>query len=164
MQMSVTSRFYLCNVKYMDTLMRTIKFCTDINTTRLPFIKVEDGIFKGASFLLDSGSTESVLFLSAYRNYKDHIQLSNYQTNILGITGNKENVRIARSQICFCNVVYDINFLLVNSQDIVVRMTKKLGFPFCGIIGNDFMVPNRWMLDLSAQEVVIRPRLILDAA
>ena len=43
-------------------------------------------------------------------------------------------------------------------------MTEELGFPFCGIIGNDFMVPNRWMLDLFAQEVVIKPTFILDVA
>ena len=144
--------------------MSTIKFCADIKKTRLPFIKVEEGIFKGACFLLDSGCTESILFVSAYDVFKCHVQLSNQKRSILGISGNKDSARMAKSQIHFCNVDYDINFLLVDSQEIVVNMTEELGFPFCGIIGNDFMVPNRWMLDLFAQEVVIKPTFILDVA
>lgn len=144
--------------------MNSIKFCADINKTGVPFINVTEGVFKGLSFLLDTGSDSNILFESACKCIKNSLSLTNRQSSIIGIGGGKEIVPIVQANIFFCGMEHHTSFLLLNAPDTVKGMANKIGFTMAGIIGIKFMLANRWVIDLAAQEVTIRPRLILDCA
>jgi len=144
--------------------MSNIKFSADINETGFPFITVTEGTFKGLCFLLDTGSENNILFKSAYKCVKKGMTLTNKQSTLMGIEGKENIVSIARANISFCGIEHHTSFLLVDAPDTVKGMFDKKGLTMAGIIGIDFMLAHRWVIDIAAQEVIIRPQLILDCA
>lgn len=144
--------------------MSSIKFSADINETGLPFITVTEGVFKGLCFLLDTGSDENILFKSECKCVKKDLTITNKHSSLMGIEGKENIVSIVRANISFCGIEHHTSFLLVDAPDTVNSMVDKIGLTMAGIIGINFMLANRWVIDLVAQEVTIRPRLILDCA
>jgi len=144
--------------------MNSIKFCADIRKTSLPFVTVSEGTFKDFCFLLDTGSNENILFKPTYQYVKSQMYLTNLQSSVSGIGGGESSVPIAQASISFCGVEHKTSFLLLDANDTVKGIASGLGVQMAGIIGIKFMLAHRWIIDIVAQEVRIRPMLILDCA
>lgn len=144
--------------------MNSIKFSADMNKTGFPFIEVTEGTLKGACFLVDSGSNNNLLFNSLPKEMRRGIQVEDTRSSLSGIDGQGEPANTAKGRISFFGAEKEISFLLTKKPTAVIGMQKQFGFRIDGLIGNDYMLPNRWVIDLYAKEIVVRQRLILDCA
>lgn len=114
--------------------------------------------------MVDSGSNSNLLFNSLPKDMRRGIQVEDTRSSLSGIGGQGATAHTAKGRISFFGVENKISFLLTPKPAAVIDMQKQLGFRIDGLIGNDYMVPNRWIIDLYAQEIVVRQRLILDCA
>lgn len=144
--------------------MDNIKFSADINKTLLPFVTVTEGTFKGCCFLLDTGSNKNILFSPTYERVKAQMVVTNERNALSGIEGKTSIASTYQANISFCGVEHKAAFLLVETNYTIKSMEKHFGFSIAGIIGITFMFAHRWIIDFVAQEVKIRPALILDCA
>jgi len=140
--------------------MKKIKLYSDLSKTRLPFIKIESGAFKDTYFMLDSGSSDNILFAEAYNRCRDHLVLQSAQTTLYGLDGKPGMAPIAVGAIDIGGMRYKVPFLLVDQKEMTDRMMADQGFPLHGIIGALFMRENGWVIDFSRQQVVVRPRIV----
>lgn len=143
--------------------MKTIKFAADIKKTEFPFVTVTDGAFSGLSFMLDTGSNNNVLFDEGYRRVKDHLKMTGMWTDLGGLGGTRR-VPVAEGHIVFAGQDHRVHFVLGGKCDIATAMQRQTGLVFAGIMGTKFMIANRWTIDLTAQEVHVRPLIILPCA
>ena len=54
--------------------MCKIRFYADVTEVQMPIIRIEEGLFKGMIFVVDTGSNKNILFGYVYNQFKDMLQ------------------------------------------------------------------------------------------
>ena len=135
--------------------MGKIRFYTDATKVGMPFININEGGFQNASMLIDTGSTENMLFGYVYQQAKDQLKEIDGDYVIRGIDGNEKKGKCVVGTVPFCGKCHEMSFLVREDDDCGLLLSKELGFNVIGIIGTFFMVEHGWTIDFAKQEIVI---------
>jgi len=134
--------------------MKKMKFYADATKVGMPFVCVNEGGFKNAVFLIDTGSTCNVLFKYIFEQAKDQLEETEGEYTITGIDGIPKEVKPVKGYVLFCGKEYEMTFL-VRDDDAGIMLSKEMGFSVIGMIGTLFMAEHGWILDFANQEVII---------
>ncbi len=135
--------------------MGRIKFYTDATKTGLPFICINEGGFQNAVMLIDTGSTNNVLFGYVYQQVKHQLKEVEGDYTVTGIDGKPRKVANVMGYMPFCGKKYEMSFLVNDENDAGKALSEELGFNVIGMIGTLFMAEHDWVLDFGKQEALI---------
>lgn len=135
--------------------MGKIKFYADASKVGMPFISVNEGGFQNAVFMIDTGSTENVLFGYVYKQAKDQLKEAEGEYTITGIDGKPKEVKPVIGCVPFCGQDYEMKFLVKDDDDAGIALSQAMGFTVIGLIGTYFMVEHGWVIDFANQEILI---------
>ena len=135
--------------------MGKIKFYVDAAKVGMPFICVNEGGFKDVMFLIDTGSTDNVLFGYVYEQAKDQLKEAEGRYTITGIDGKPKEVKPVIGYVPFCGKEYEMKFLVRDDDDAGIALSQAMGFTVIGLIGTLFMLEHEWVIDFANQEILI---------
>lgn len=135
--------------------MGKIKFYKDVMEVGLPFICINEGGFENVAMLIDTGSTNNILFGYVYEQAKEQLQEVESNYAITGIDGQPRKATAAVGNMPFCGKKYEMMFLVQEENDPGQTLSKEMGFSVIGMIGTQFMAEHDWVLDFGKQEVLI---------
>ena len=122
----------------------------------MPFICVNEGGFKDAVFLVDTGSTDNILFGYIYEQVKGKLKEdAEGEYALTGIDGKPQKVIRVIGNVPFCGKNYEMSFLVRNDDDAGLSLSEEMGFNIVGIIGTLFMAEHDWVIDFKNQEISI---------
>lgn len=134
--------------------MKGIKFCTDIVKTQTPFIPIGIDDIHFVAMLIDTGSTDNLIFSNAYEEIKNMFSITNKQSFTFGIEGKETILNIVSADFYVCGVKQRMEFQIAN--DTTAKMlSKEVGLPVCGVIGSNYMLEHGWIIDYNQQAVLI---------
>lgn len=134
--------------------MGKVKLYKDARKVGMPFICINEGGFQNAVFLIDTGSTENILFGYVYQQAKELLKESEGNYTVTGIDGKPQKVIRVIGNVPFCGKSHEMSFL-VRDDDAGKMLSQEMGFPIVGIIGTLFMAEHNWVLDFGKQEILI---------
>ena len=143
--------------RYSCMNKRRIRFFADATKTGLPFIRIEEGDFKGIVMLIDTGANDNLMFGYAFHQLEEYMKLTEKESNVYGINGNPSSSNFANCTLCFCGKEYEMCFLVNENNEAITLLSQEMGFPIAGIIGTKFMAEHGWVIDFSKQEILIPP-------
>ncbi len=135
--------------------MGKIKFYMDATKAGLPFICINEGGFHNAVMLIDTGSTNNVLFGYVYQQVKHQLKEMEGDYTVTGIDGKPQKVAKVMGYMPFCGKKYEMSFLVSDENDPGKALSEEFGFNVIGMIGTLFMAEHDWVLDFGKQEVLI---------
>lgn len=139
--------------------MTRINFIKDIKETNIPFIVIPEGEFAGMHFLVDTGATNSVIFLykSSVPFVKKMKVVPDVSGSVRGLNGVDMKSDYVVAELNFGNGEEFCVFNCVSNKytDAAEKMEKENGFPMHGIIGVDIMKEYGWVIDPVEQCVYI---------
>ena len=134
--------------------MGKIKFYVDAAKVGMPFVCVNEGGFQNVVFMIDTGSTDNILFRYIYEQAKDQLEETDGKFTVTGIDGKAKEVKQVIGYVPFCGKEYEMKFL-VRGDDAGIALSKAMGFSVIGMIGTYFMVEHGWVIDFANQEILI---------
>ena len=111
----------------------------------LPLIATSGEKLKNLCFLIDTGSDSNIIFDFVYNHYKDEFALlpeGHYTTN-----------PIIEGTLNIGGTDYTSRFIVLNASDTVKNVQDEFGIQIHGILGIEFLVKNKWIIDFEKLEV-----------
>ena len=121
-----------------------IDFGAGFNLTDLPIVTFTQGNEK-LNFLLDTGSNKSLINASVV-NRLNHIPLKSDST-MFGVDGNYTKVEMTIISIFYNGTEYANDFMISDLDKPFANIKKESGVTIHGILGNNFFVRNKSILD-----------------
>lgn len=122
-----------------------------LNTTRLPIILVEVKD-KYLSFILDTGSTCSLIDSNVVEYFKDIVEpVGDYYIN--GIEGTKHKVEMITLPFTFEGQTYKPKFCVKPLLDAFKGIEDESGIQVHGLLGTDFLLENQWIIDFKELKI-----------
>lgn len=119
---------------------------------RLPLILVEVKD-KYLSFILDTGSTCSLIDSTVVEYFKDIVEpVGDYC--ISGIEGTKHKVDMITLPFTFENQIYKPKFCVRPLLDAFKSIEEKSGIQVHGLIGTDFLLENKWIINFEKLKLI----------
>ena len=123
-----------------------------LNDVHLPIIEVEVQNMH-LHFILDTGSTNCILDERVIIPLEDHINYAG-KYELQGIEGNAiPSLQGILSFVC-CGKVYQQTFCFMSLKKPFEAIKRDSGIEVHGILGTDFLMANKWIIDF--KEEVIR--------
>lgn len=118
-----------------------------LNSTRLPIILVD---VKGEylCFILDTGSTCSLIDSTVVEHFKDIVELVG-DYHVSGIEGTKHKVDMITLPFIFEGQVYKPKFCVKPLLDAFSGIEKESGIQVHGLLGTDFLLENQWIISFN---------------
>lgn len=125
-----------------------------LTKVQLPLILV--GIKdKYLSFILDTGSTCSLLNSNVVEYFKDIVEpVGDYY--ISGIEGTKHKVEMIILPFNFEGQIYKPKFCVKPLLDAFKSIQEESGIRVHGLLGTDFLLENKWIIDFKTLAVNIQ--------
>lgn len=98
-------------------------------------------------FLLDTGATHNVIFNYVYEHIKEEFKRLDKNQSIMGIEGNYQETPIVEATFNFEGVDYTSSFSVLEASDAMQQVQKETGIQIHGILGVQFLLENKWILD-----------------
>lgn len=136
-------------------IKKIIRFFADASDKGLPLLWISEGKFKGVILLIDTGSTDNIIFGPAYRELKDRFTKTDGFSSLYGINGTPTKVKHVTGDVSFCGKEYNMKFLLREDDEVYNALSNDMGFPVSGIIGTFFMAKYGWIIDFKNQLIMI---------
>lgn len=122
-----------------------------LNTTRLPIILVEVKD-KYLSFILDTGSTCSLIDSNVVEYFKDIVEpVGDYYIN--GIEGTKHKVEMITLPFTFEGQTYKPKFCVKPLLNAFKGIEDESGIQVHGLLGTDFLLENQWIIDFKELKI-----------
>ena len=119
--------------------------------TRLPLIPVEVKD-KYLSFILDTGSTCSLIDSNVVEYFKDIVEpVGDYYIN--GIEGTKHKVEMITLPFTFEGQTYKPNFCVKPLLNAFKGIEDESGIQVHGLLGTDFLLENQWIIDFKELKI-----------
>lgn len=112
----------------------------------LPLILTTDNP-KNLCFLIDTGSTNDVIFDFVYQHFKDYFTLTAESQNIMGIDGSLKSSFIVNAELQFDDLRYKAPFVVFEANDAISQAQAETGIQIHGILGIPFLIENKCLLD-----------------
>ena len=114
----------------------------------LPLI-LTSGKLKNLCFLIDTGSTHNVIFDFVFDFYKDEFTLIDENKSIMGIEGKLTETLTIEATFNFEEKDYTSTFSVLNASEAVKQIENETRIQIHGIIGIEFLLENRWVIDFN---------------
>ena len=119
--------------------------------TRLPLIPVEVKD-KYLSFIIDTGSTCNLIDSNVVEYFKDIVEpIGDYCVS--GIDGIKHEVDVITLPFIFEGQIYKPKLCVKPLLDAFKSIEKESGIQIHGLLGTDFMLENRWIIDFKELKI-----------
>lgn len=112
----------------------------------LPLILTTDSP-KNVCLLIDTGSTNDVIFDFVYRHFKDYFAPTSETQNIMGIDGSLKNTLIVNADLQFDELRYEAPFVVHEANDAINQVQVETGIQIHGILGIPFLLDNKCIID-----------------
>ena len=124
-----------------------------LSKSQLPLILVEVKD-KYLSFILDTGSTCSLIDSTVVEYFKDIVEpVGDYC--ISGIEGTKHKVEMITLPFTFEGQVYKPKFCVKPLLDTFIGIEDESGIQIHGLLGTDFLLENQWVIDFKELNIHI---------
>ena len=104
---------------------------------------------KNLCFLIDTGSTNDVIFDFVYQHFKDYFTLTSESQNIMGIYGSLKPTIIVNVDLQFDDLRYNAPFVVLEANDAITKVYAETGIQIHGILGMPFLLENRCLIDFN---------------
>lgn len=112
----------------------------------LPLILTTDNP-KNLCLLIDTGSTNDVIFDFVYQHFKDYFTLTTESKDIMGIDGSLKPTIIVNSDLQFDDLRYKAPFVVLEANDAINQVQAETGIQIHGVLGIPFLMENKCLLD-----------------
>lgn len=112
----------------------------------LPLILTTDNP-KNLCFLIDTGSTNDVIFDFVYQHFKDYFTLTADSQSIMGIDGSLKPTIIINADLQFDDLRYKASFAVLEANDAITQVQAETGIQIHGVLGTPFLVENKCLID-----------------
>ena len=103
---------------------------------------------KKLNFMLDSGSNLSIIDINAVNNLKLKYVKLNKVSGILGINGETRDAGFVNMKFSYKHINFDYDFQYLDLSN-VVNSLKQDGVTIHGILGNQFFIKYKYVLDFN---------------
>lgn len=114
----------------------------------LPLILTTDNP-KNLCFLIDTGSTNDVIFDFVYQHFKDYFTPTSDSQNIMGIDGSLKPTIIVNTDLQFDDLRYKAPFVVLEANDAIAQVQAETGIQIHGILGVPFLMKNKCLIDFN---------------
>lgn len=118
----------------------------------LPLILTTDTP-KNLCFLIDTGSTNDVIFDFVYQHLKDYFTLTAESQNIMGIDGSLKPSFIVNADLQFDDLRYEAPFVVLEANDAITQVYAETGIQIHGVLGVPFLLENKCLIDFDKQTI-----------
>lgn len=112
----------------------------------LPLILTTDNP-KNLCFLIDTGSTNDVIFDFVYQHFKGYFTLTADSQSIMGIDGSLKPTIIINADLQFDDLRYKASFAVLEANDAITQVQAETGIQIHGILGTPFLIENKCLID-----------------
>lgn len=112
----------------------------------LPLILTTDNP-KNLCFLIDTGSTNNVIFNFVYQHFKDYFTLTTDSQSIMGIDGSLKPTIIINADLQFDDLRYKASFAVLEANDAITQVQAETGIQIHGVLGIPFLMENKCLID-----------------
>ena len=124
-----------------------MSFKESLDLIELPIVTFYQGD-KKLNFMLDSGSNLSIIDINAVNNLKLEYKKLNKVNSILGINGETRDAGFVNMKFSYKHINFDYDFQYLDLSN-VVNSLKQDGITIHGILGNQFFVKYKYVLDFN---------------
>ena len=124
-----------------------MSFKESLDLIELPIVTFYQGD-KKLNFMLDSGSNLSIIDINAVNNLKLKYVKLNKVNGILGINGETRDAGFVNMKFYYKHLKFDYDFQYLDLSN-VVNSLKQDGVTIHGILGNQFFVKYKYVLDFN---------------
>ncbi len=114
----------------------------------LPLILTTDNP-KNLCFLIDTGSTENVIFDFVYQHLKEYFKETTEAQNIIGIDGSLQSTIIVNADLHFDDLRYNAPFAVLAAHDAITQVQAETGIQIHGILGTPFLLENKCLINFN---------------
>lgn len=107
-------------------------------------------------FLIDTGATHNVIFNYVYEHFKEEFKRLDKNQFIMGIEGNYQETPIVEATFNFEGVDYTSSFSVLEASDAMQQVQKETGIQIHGILGVQFLLENKWILDFKKLTITVK--------
>ena len=107
-------------------------------------------------FLLDTGATNNVIFNYVYEHFKKEFKRLDGNQSIMGIEGIYQETPIIEATFNFEGVDYTSSFSVLEASDAMQQVQKETGIQIHGILGVQFLLENKWILDFKKLTITVK--------
>lgn len=105
-------------------------------------------------FLIDTGTTNDVIFDFVYNHFKDQFTLTSESQNIMGINGSIKSSFFINAELQFNDLKYKASFVVLKANDAIIQVQAETGIQTHGVLGIPFLLENKCMIDFN--ELIIK--------
>lgn len=102
---------------------------------------------KNLCFLIDTGSTNDVIFDFVYQHFKDYFTPTLDSQNIMGIDGSLKPTIIVNADLQFDDLKYEAPFVVLEANDAIIQVQAETGIQIHGVLGIPFLMENKCLID-----------------
>lgn len=102
---------------------------------------------KNLCFLIDTGSTNDVIFDFVYQHFKDYFTHTLDSQNIMGIDGSLKPTIIVNADLQFDDLKYEAPFVVLEANDAIIQVQAETGIQIHGVLGIPFLMENKCLID-----------------
>lgn len=102
---------------------------------------------KNLCFLIDTGSTNDVIFDFVYQHFKDYFTPTSDSQNIMGIDGSFKNSFIVNADLQFDDLRYEAPFVVLEANNAINQVQAETGIQIHGVLGIPFLMDNKCLID-----------------
>jgi hypothetical protein len=139
--------FLILGYKYYNKKYNIISLKESLDLTGLPIITFTVGDSK-YNFVLDSGASRSIINLESLEKIP-HGELEESDCYFYGIDGKMKEGDAATISLIYNDKEIKNKFIVNDLSSIVQNLKQETGVNITGILGNDFMQKNKYILDFN---------------
>lgn len=102
---------------------------------------------KNLCFLIDTGSTNNVIFNFVYQYFKDYFTPTSDSQNIMGIDGSLKATISVNAELQFDDLKYEAPFVVLEANDAIIQVQAETGIQIHGVLGIPFLMENKCLID-----------------
>lgn len=126
-----------------------------LQKTGLPLI-VTSGKLKNLCFLIDTGATNNILLPMYMNTLKMNLECWKKSKESWGQKGEYKETPVIEATFNFEGVDYTSTFSVFVQTDAITQVQEETGVQIHGVLGVQFLVENKWIVDLDRLEISTR--------
>lgn len=128
-----------------------------LQKTGLPLIVVtctdDTGTTRDLCLLIDTGSTNNILFSFVYEHFQKSFKSLDKQGSIIGFEGQQHETPQIEATFDFEGQSYISTFSVLDVFDGMKHIQEEAGVQIHGVLGTDFLLENKWSLNFDKLEI-----------
>lgn len=135
-----------------------------LQKTGLPLIVVtctdDAGTARNMCFLIDTGSTNNILFSFVYEHFQESFKSLEKQGSIIGFEGQQHETPQIEATFDFEGKSYTSIFSVLDVSDGMKYVQEDSGIQIHGVLGIHFLVDYEWSLDFEKLLIVFNNKQV----